>query len=62
MRLRRGWQRCGYVLASVYLVSCVGLFAGCEKVGGGGQTAEEPPPTTTPPSTPPPTPPPPALS
>jgi hypothetical protein len=59
VRPKWGWQRCGCVVVSVCLVSSVGLFAGCEKVGDGGQKAQEAPPSTTPPSTTPPTSPPP---
>jgi hypothetical protein len=54
VRPKWGWQRCGCVVVSVCLVSSVGLFAGCEKVGDGGQKAQEAPPSTTPPSTTPP--------
>jgi hypothetical protein len=65
VRPRRGWQRWGYVAASVCLVAWAGLFAGCEKAGGGsGQTTADSPgttpdsPSTTPPSSTPPAPPP----
>jgi hypothetical protein len=58
VRPKRGWQRCGYVVvASVCLVSSVGLFAGCEKAGGGGGQATTDSPGTTPGTTPPTSPP-----
>jgi hypothetical protein len=62
VRHRRGWRRCGCVLMSVCVVSWVGIFTGCEKIGGSGQKAQESPPTPTPPTPTPPTPSPPTPS